>query len=82
MKVDVGNKQARQHQNQQPRQKSFVQNAEPKVTKPVSTYHFPILHRRFNLNSKVLLIWEHVLKHDLAKLFLNIYLGAFDYKSQ
>ena len=51
MKVDVGNKQARQHQ-QQPRQKSFVQNAEPKVTKPVSTYHFPILHRRFNLNSK------------------------------
>ena len=81
MKVDVGNKQARQHQ-QQPRQKSFVQNAEPKVTKPVSTYHFPILHRRFNLNSKVLLIWEHVLKHDLARLFLNTYLGSFDYKSQ
>ena len=77
MKVDVGNKQAQQHQHQ-PRQKSFVQNAEPKVTKPVSTYHFPILHRRFNLNSKVLLIWEH----DLARLFLNIYLGAFDYKSQ
>ena len=37
MKVEVGKQQQPRQQHQQPRQKSFVQNAEPKVTKPVST---------------------------------------------